>query len=262
MQTDEGDEDDHGLSQQRRLWQEEQDRLKSQLVLHDDFLWKVSPNPPGPSDQGTSLRYVGGVDLSFWKKDPTVACGAIVVLDMNTMSLVYEDFKIVHLNLPYIPGFLAFRESPALLELIEKLAKERPEVYPQVLMVDGNGILHPRGFGLASHIGVLADIPTIGIAKNLHHVDGLCRKSLQMSLESSEDIKDVTSLVGNSGQILGMALRSHQGCTKPIFVSIGHRISLPTAVDLVHRCCKYRIPEPVRQADIRSREKIRVNFGN
>lgn len=246
-----GDGDDEETVEQRRQWQEEQNTLKRQLVLHDDFSWKVNPNSSEPS-----LRYVGGVDLSFCKNDPKVACGALVVIDINTMDVMYEDFDIVRLHMPYIPGFLAFRESPVLVGLLKKLARERADVYPQVLMVDGNGILHPRGFGLASHIGVLANIPTIGVAKNLYHVDGLCKEDLQMPC----DITDATPLIGSSGQVLGMAIRSHQDCIKPIFVSIGHRILLSTAVDIVKKCCKYRIPEPVRQADIRSRKEIRVHF--
>ncbi|KAH7428542.1 hypothetical protein KP509_09G006200 [Ceratopteris richardii] len=173
------------------------------------------------------------------------------------MEVIYEDFKIVHLHMPYIPGFLAFRESPVLLMLLERLANEHPDRYPQVLLVDGNGILHPRGFGLASHIGVMANIPTIGVAKNLYCVDGLCRERIHMA----SGITDETPLVGNSGKILGMALRSHRDSIKPMFVSIGHRISLDTAVDVVRECCKYRIPEPVRQADIRSRGQIRAHFG-
>lgn len=261
------EEDDHVADHQLTLWQEVQDRLRQRLKLCDDFSWKLPPlsccnsqvgDGDGASVSHAFLRYVGGVDLSFWKKDPSVTCGAIVVIDLDTMNVVYEDFEIVHLNLPYLAGFLAFRESPVLLGLLEKLSREHPELYPQVLMVDGNGVLHPRGFGLASHLGVLADIPTIGVAKNLHHVDGLTRKEVQLT----SDIKDVTILIGNSGQRLGAALRNHGGCKNPIYISIGHRISLETAVDLVQRCCKHRIPEPVRQADIRSREKIRIKFGN
>ncbi|MCO5605252.1 hypothetical protein L7F22_059432 [Adiantum nelumboides] len=219
MQTDSENED---YDEQRRLWTQEQDRLKGQLILHDSFPWK--------------------------------ACGALVVVNTNTMNVIYEDFTGTRLSMRYIPGFLAFRESPILLMLLEKLAREHMDMYPQVLMVDGNGILHPRGFGLASHIGVLANLPTIGVAKNLYHVDGLCKEELRMAC----DITDTTTpLIVNSGQVLGMALRSHPDCTKPIFVSVGHRISLGTAVRVVQKCCKYRIPEPIRQADIRSRKQIK-----
>ncbi|KAI5053871.1 hypothetical protein GOP47_0031236, partial [Adiantum capillus-veneris] len=248
MQTESESED---YVEQRRQWTQEQNRLKGQLLLHDDFPWKLSPPL---SDPHQPLCLVGGVDLSFCKHDLTVGCGALVVLNINTMNVIYEDFAVTHLRMPYIPGFLAFRESPVLLALLEKLSRKHVDMYPQVLMVDGNGILHPRGFGLASHLGVLANIPTIGVAKNLYHVDGLCRQDLRMG----HDITDAsTPLVGNSGQVLGMALRSHPDCTKPIFVSVGHRISLGTAVSVVQKCCKYRIPEPVRQADIRSRKQIK-----
>lgn len=124
-------------------------------------------------------------------------------------------------------------------------------------MVDGNGLLHPRGFGLASHIGVLANIPTIGIGKNLHHVDGLTQTGVRGLLEAEGNRdKDHISLTGSSGFIWGAAMRSTEGSSKPIYVSIGHRISLDTAIMVVKRTCKYRVPEPVRQADIRSREHL------
>lgn len=86
---------------------------------------------------------------------------------------MYKDYEFVHLDLPYIPGFLAFREAPHLLKLIEKLKKTKSQFIPQVILVDGNGILHQNGFGLASHLGVLANIPTIGCGKTVFYVDGI-----------------------------------------------------------------------------------------
>ncbi|KAL3676237.1 hypothetical protein R1sor_026185 [Riccia sorocarpa] len=156
----------------------EQEFLKSRLVLQDDFSWTLgtSSEQNGSSSgtdvvdrstKGHRLRYVGGVDLSFSKSDPSFACGALVVLDFETLEVVYEDFCTVQLTLPYIPGFLAFRESPVLLNLLERMERKDSGLYPQLLMVDGNGILHPRGFGLASHLGVLANIPTIGVGKTV-----------------------------------------------------------------------------------------------
>jgi len=160
--------------------------------------------------------------------------------------------------MPYVAGFLAFRETPVLLALLKKMASKAPLLYPQLLMVDGNGILHPRGFGLASHLGVLADIPTIGIGKNLHHIDGLTNLEVRHDFsESNLPAGTGMPLIGSTGQVWGMAFRSHDGCSKPVFISVGHRISLDTAVEVVRRCCLHRVPEPVRQADIRSREHLR-----
>ncbi|KAH9571484.1 hypothetical protein CY35_02G096400 [Sphagnum magellanicum] len=165
-----------GSSAQKEEWIKEQELLKRRLVLTDDFSWKlittsshdedsVAVNSSGILDQ-SKLRYVGGVDLSFSKLDESIACAALVVMDLEIMQVVYEDFDTVKLTMPYIAGFLAFRETPVLLGLLQKMALKEPALYPQLLMVDGNGILHPRGFGLASHLGVLADIPTIGVGKN------------------------------------------------------------------------------------------------
>ncbi|KAI3963655.1 hypothetical protein MKW98_021895 [Papaver atlanticum] len=256
-------------------WIIAQDLLKRRLILEDNFTWKIPTSTTKSSsqvsvkendDNNTELiRYVGGVDLSFSKDDPSIACASIVVLDLLQINnggfeVVSEDYKIVHLQIPYIPGFLAFREAPVLLELLEKMKRECSPFYPQCLMVDGNGLLHPRGFGLACHLGVTADIPTIGIGKNLHHVDGLTQSGVREFLEAEENrSKDLITLTGCSGHIWGAALRSTKDSLKPIYVSIGHRISLDSAIELVRFTCKYRVPEPVRQADIRSRNFVQKN---
>ncbi|XP_040386483.1 endonuclease V isoform X6 [Cygnus olor] len=131
--------------------------------------------------------------------------------------------------------------------------------YPglEVLLVDGNGLLHHRGFGVACHLGVLTDLPCIGVAKNLLQVDGLARDELHREqIRSLQRGGDTFPLTGTSGNVLGMALRSCNS-SKPLYISVGHRVCLETAVRLVQSCCRYRIPEPIRQADIRSREYIR-----
>ncbi|KAL0557690.1 hypothetical protein IC582_006240 [Cucumis melo] len=203
-------------------WIEAQDLLKKKLIKEDDL-----------EGNGDDLKYVGGVDISFLKEDSSVAC------------------------VPYVPGFLAFREAPVLLELLERMKKRAPLLYPQLLMVDGNGILHPRGFGLASHLGVLANLPTIGIGKNLHHVDGLTQTSVRKLLSEGKNNDSIITLKGISGSIWGVAMRSTVDSLKPLYVSIGHRVSLDTAIEIVKITCKYRVPEPIRQADIRSREYLR-----
>ncbi|XP_010314807.1 endonuclease V isoform X2 [Solanum lycopersicum] len=206
-------------SSQQMDWLRVQDSLKGKLITEDDFKWRL----PTREKEGSCeiLKYVGGVDLSFSKDDSSIACGTLVVLDLTTQKVVYEDSSIVRLHIPYLPGFLAFREAPVLLELLDKMKNNAHCFYPQLLMVDGNGLLHPRGFGLACHIGVLADLPTVGVGKN--------------------------------------AMRSSEGSLKPIFISVGHRISLASAIAIVRMTCKFRVPEPIRQADIRSRERLRNN---
>ncbi|KAL4333996.1 hypothetical protein GQ457_07G043600 [Hibiscus cannabinus] len=240
-------------------WAEIQDTLKKRVVTVDDFPWRLLPPPSQSESQQQQLKYVGGVDVSFSKEDPSMACGSLVVLDLlHDLRLVHQEYTCVRLDIPYVPGFLAFREAPILVHLLEKMKKDDSPFYPQVLMVDGNGLLHPRGFGLASHLGVIADIPTIGIGKNLHHVDGLTRSELRKLLEAEENkAKGIITLRGNSGFIWGAAMRSNQGSLKPVFVSIGHRVSLETAIKIVNMTCKFRVPEPIRQADIRSREHLR-----
>lgn len=129
------------------------------------------------------------------------------------------------------------------------------EYRPDVTLVDGNGILHPQGFGLASHFGVLMDIPTIGVGKTFLHVDGLTKGDVKALVASSAEPS--VSLRGASGKVWGAALCGTAGVRNPVFVSIGHQLSLNTSLAIAQACCGYRIPEPIRQADLRSREVIR-----
>ncbi|XP_019197700.1 PREDICTED: endonuclease V [Ipomoea nil] len=243
----------------RSKWIQIQDSLKGNLITKDDFKWRLPTKDDGEEavKSGEVLKFVGGVDLSFSRADPSVACGSLVVLDLQTLRVVYEDYSVVRLHIPYIPGFLAFREAPVLLGLLQKMKANSHPFYPEVLMVDGNGLLHPQGFGLACHLGVLADLPTLGVGKNLHHVDGLTKSRVTQLLEATENSTiDSLSLTGDSGCTWGAAMRSTRCSLKPIFISVGHRISLDTAIKIVRMTCKFRIPEPIRQADIKSRSYL------
>uniref|UniRef100_A0A2P2JUG6 Endonuclease V isoform X1 n=1 Tax=Rhizophora mucronata TaxID=61149 RepID=A0A2P2JUG6_RHIMU len=246
----------HAPTPTTEKWKRIQDFLKQWLITRDDFTWKL-PNPKIlRGTGGRLLKYVGGVDVSFLKEDSSIACATLVVLDIPTLEVVYQDFAHVTLHVPYVAGFLAFREAPILVDLLEKMKASNNALYPQILMVDGNGLLHPRGFGLACHLGVLANIPTIGIGKNLHYVDGLSEPGVWKLFEENAG-EDFITLKGRSGCKWGAAMRPTEDTSKPIFISIGHRVSLDTAVEIVKLTCKYRVPEPVRQADSRSRDYIR-----
>ncbi|XP_007652129.1 endonuclease V isoform X2 [Cricetulus griseus] len=226
------------------LWEREQARLKTRVVPRDTEAWQRDPAFPG-------LRRVGGVDVSFVPGDSSRACASLVVLSYPELQVVYEDSHMVRLKAPYVSGFLAFREVPFLVELVQRLQEKEPGLMPQVLLVDGNGVLHQR------------DLPCVGVAKKLLQVDGLENNSLHKEkIVLLQSGGDTFPLMGNSGTVLGMALKSHDHSTKPLYVSVGHRISLEVAVRLTHHCCRFRIPEPIRQADIRSREYIRRTLGN
>ncbi|KAI4556607.1 hypothetical protein MJT46_015230 [Ovis ammon polii x Ovis aries] len=232
-------------------WKREQASLKARVVDLDTEAWQRDPAFSG-------LQRVGGVDVSFVKDDSGSACASLVVLSYPELEVLYEDCRMVTLTAPYVSGFLAFRELPFLVDAVQQLRQREPCLMPQVLFVDGNGVLHHRGFGVACHLGVLTDLPCIGVAKKLLQVDGLENNALHK--EKIQLLKaggDSFPLMGGSGTILGRALRSHDHSTKPLYVSVGHKISLEAAVRLTHSCCKFRIPEPVHQADIRSRDYIR-----
>ncbi|XP_077897607.1 endonuclease V isoform X1 [Ictidomys tridecemlineatus] len=238
------------------LWKREQDRLKALLVDRDTEAWQRDPAFSG-------LQRVGGVDVSFVKGDSVSACASLVVLSFPELEVVYEESRMVSLTAPYVAGFLAFREVPFLLDLVQRLQEKEPDLMPQVLLVDGNGVLHHRGFGVACHLGVLTELPCIGVAKKLLQVDGLENNALHKEkIRLLQAGGDTFPLMGGSGTVLGMALKSHSHSTKPLYISVGHKISLEAAVRLTQCCCRFRIPEPVRQADIRSREHIRRTLGH
>ncbi|XP_015282033.1 PREDICTED: endonuclease V [Gekko japonicus] len=234
-----------------RCWERDQAQLKADVIEQDTEEWQSNPSFSG-------LERVGGVDLSYVKGEDTSACASLVVLSYPDLEVLYEDCRMVVVDAPYVAGFLAFREAPFLVEAVRRLEERQPGLRPQVLLADGNGILHHRGFGIACHLGVLTGLPCIGVAKNLLQVDGLANNELHK--EQIQDLQaggDTFPLLSISGRILGMALRSYTKSTKPVYISVGHKMSLQSAVRLVHSCCKYRVPEPIRQADIRSREYIR-----
>ncbi|XP_042075498.1 endonuclease V isoform X4 [Haplochromis burtoni] len=125
--------------------------------------------------------------------------------------------------------------------------------YPdlQVVFVDGNGLFHYREFGLACHLGVLSGLPCVGVAKNLLQVQGVNKsEEHQSQIAALQRGGDSFPLIGASGKVLGKALRSSDKSSKPVYVSVGHKISLDTAVRLTHACCRYRVPEPIRQVGL------------
>ncbi|KAM9769977.1 LOW QUALITY PROTEIN: endonuclease V-like [Menidia menidia] len=232
----------------------EQRRLRRRLVQTDTAGWQTAPGFSG-------LQRVGGVDLSFIGGGAAEACAQLVVLSYPQLEVVYEDSRMVALTAPYVAGFLGFREAPFLLEALQRLEFSQPSLMPQVVFVDGNGLFHHREFGLACHLGVLSGVPCVGVAKNLLQVHGVIRdQEHQAQISALQKGGDSFPLRTASGRVLGKALRSSDRSSKPVYVSVGHGISLDAAVRLTHSCCRHRVPEPIRQADFRSREYIRKHF--
>ncbi|OBZ90454.1 Endonuclease V [Choanephora cucurbitarum] len=235
--------------EQRSEWNKEQERIREQLLLHDMITFNA--------DTLGNLKYVAGVDLSFPLDDFENAIACLVVME-------FPRFLPTKLHLPYISGYLAFREVNPLLFLLNQLKKEEPHLYPQVILVDGNGLLHPRRFGIACHLGVLSNTPTVGVAKNflvipsefddMHSIKSACKKVLLRR-------GDVYNLIGNTSQLCyGAAVKTSEAASNPVYISQGHRISLQTAIKVVLATSpKYRVPEPIRAADCLSRAYIREN---
>ena len=199
-----------------------QRELSARVVLEDDF--------------GTLLT-VAGADISCNPRFPRLPIhAAFALLDWPSLALSGRAGAVRPPEFPYVPGYLGFRECPALVEAFRKL----PEA-PDLIFVDGQGISHPRGFGVATHLGLLLNVPTIGVAKSR-----LCGEPTG---PLGDEPGDHVAMVFK-GRTVGAMLRSKRRC-KPLYISTGHRVSLPTAIDLVLQSLRgYRLPEPTRQAHL------------
>ena len=209
--------------------------------------WKVTPQQAikiqkqlaGQIDLTCRLqtpRRVAGADISM-KRGDSVAFAGVVLLDAETLEIVDEYFLKGKIDFPYIPGLLSFREAPLLLKLFKKISPE-----PQLVFFDGHGVAHPRKLGLASHMGLFLKCPTIGCAKS--RLTGTYREP---GLKKGSRAR----LVDDHNTTIGTVLRTRENCN-PVFVSVGHRIDLETAIHWTLKCTsRFRIPEPTRLAHIR-----------
>lgn len=194
-----------------------QDRLRGRVEL------------TGPA----TFALVAGLDVHY-HGDGDDLTAAVVVLDADTLGVVEQAVARGKAAFPYVPGLFAFRELPALVEALERLT-----VTPDLLVCDGYGLAHPRGFGLACHIGVLTGLPALGVGKT--PFVGAC--------EPPEPERGAWTPIVHEGATVGRALRTQHG-VKPVYVSQGHRIALDTAAAQVLRLApRYRLPEPIRRAD-------------
>ena len=185
-------------------------------------------------------RFIAGVDISH-PDSKGIARGAVVVLAYPELTIVEVQIAEGKPAFPYVPGLLSFRESPLILAACEKLTTT-----PDLILVDGQGIAHPRRFGLASHLGLLLDTPSIGCAKSLLWGK---HEPVDYQVGSHKEIFD-------GAEVIGAALRTKAGMN-PIYVSIGHKVDLPAAIYWVKQCCRnHRLPEPTRLAHLAAGSKI------
>lgn len=184
-------------------------------------------------DRLEPLDYAAGVDVGF-ENDGKVTRAAAVVLELPSLAVVERALARRPTSFPYVPGLLSFREIPAILDALNQLRRK-----PDVLLCDGQGIAHPRRLGVASHLGVLLDLPSIGVAKS----------RLTGTHDEPPNRRGAWAPLHDGEECIGAVLRTRIN-VKPIYVSVGHRLSLPTAIDVVMRTVtRYRLPETTREAD-------------
>lgn len=201
-----------------QLLRKEQINQASKIILHDEF-------PP--------LKLIGGADVGF-EQQGAITRAVVAVLSWPQLELVEYQIARIPTQLPYIPGLLSFREVPGLMAAWEKIQHK-----PELVLVDGQGIAHPRRFGVACHFGLQANVSTIGVAKSR-----LCGDAVELG----EELESVQPLMAGEDQ-LGWVLRSKKRC-KPLYVSPGHKVGFSSSLEWVKQCLKgYRLPEPTRFAD-------------
>ena len=195
-----------------------QEKLAKSVKIHNEF---------------NDINTIAGVDVAYNEQSSEVV-GAITVLNADTLEVLEVQTSIEPISFPYIPGLFSFRELPPLLSAFNKLT-----TVPDLIVCDGHGLAHPRRFGLACHLGVTLDIPTIGCGKS----------KLLGEFKELAKHRGATSDLIDDDEIIGKVLRT-QDNIKPVYVSIGHKVSLDTAVKWVLKLAsKYRLPETTRQAD-------------
>lgn len=183
-------------------------------------------------DRFGAIRYVAGADIGFEDNNETTRA-AVSVLELPDLDEIETAIARQATTFPYVPGLLSFREIPCLLTAMRKLRKS-----PDMILCDGQGYAHPRRFGLACHLGVITDLPTIGVAKT----------RLLGEHEEPPNIRGAWTPLIDNGEIIGAVLRTRVNI-RPVYVSVGHRISLESAIDYVMRCTgRYRLPETTRHA--------------
>jgi len=196
-----------------------QKQLRFEVIAQDDF--------------GLPIKTVAGIDLGFDIKTDT-SRAVVVVLSFPELELLEKSEALLPIQFPYVPGLLSFRETPVAIKALEKLT-----LAPDLILCDGQGLAHLRRFGIACHIGLIADVPTIGVGKSI----------LVGKFENLGETRGSVAPLIHRGEQVGAALRTKDK-VQPVYVSVGHRVSLTTAVDLVLQCApKYRLPETTRLAD-------------
>ena len=189
---------------------DEQLKLAEKVIVNDNF---------------EKIEKIAGVDQTFIDKD---VISGIVVCDYKDLKPIEKKYAVVKAKIPYVSSFLSYRESPAIVEAFNKLENK-----PNILIVDGNGILHPRRIGMASHVGILLDIATIGVAKRL----------------MAGEAKEGTIYIEKEARGYELITREH---SRPIYVSPGHKVSLKTSLEIVKKCIRFphKLPEPLHLAHI------------
>ena len=229
-------------------WRKWQIEMSGKISKKDEEGWSVEKN----------VRFVGGADVST---DGIKTVVGICVFSFPELKLLKEIVKEFPASeIPYIPGYLGMREAPAVLAVLDQLKEEEEEWLKDtgftsefVLLVDGNGVLHERRFGSACHIGLLGDVITIGVAKTFYCVPGvnLSRHEANQIFKRTEEEGETVKLLAD--ELEAAAVRTSLNASTPVFVSVGNRISLESAVEIVKKTSKYRVPEPIRRADFISR---------
>jgi len=203
------------------------------------------------------VQYVVGMSIANDKEDDSKLVCGLCVYDFQEGRKKYSFAKLYDTDVPYISGYVGFRESKIYETMYKVLMVNKPQYAPDVIMLNTYGRLHPRRAGCACHVGVDLDVPVIGIGQTILNVDGLVEHEIKKKFkkECTEE-GDFSLLKGESGYIYGAALRTTENSENPVHVTIGNKISLQTAINITLNCCVNRTPEPIRGSNKVAKDEL------
>lgn len=230
-------------TEQTKEWDKIQIELAN-MIVEKDTITNLS-----------EIMYIGGLYLLDDKSDPSACIASIAIIDFDTRKCVYSYAESFKTDVPYISGYIGFREVPIFEELYEKFMIRKPEYSPDLLIINSYGKLHPHKAGSATQLAISLKLPIIGTGQTILNIDGLSEKVAKSDFKQQcQNVGEYAELVGQSGTVYGAAVKTSTTSSNPVYVTVGSNITLTTAIDIVINCSEFRTPDPIRKAEKKAKD--------
>ena len=236
-------------NEQLEKWDAMQNDIASKLVETDTIV------------ELSEISYIGGLYLlEDTKGDPTLCVAGLSIIDFETNKCIYSYAEVFHTDVPYVSGYIGFREVPIFEELYEKFMIRKPEYSPDLLVINSYGKLHPKKAGSATQLAINLKLPVIGVGQTILNVDGLSERIAKLDFKQQcQNVGEYAELKGESGEIYGAAVKTSLVSSNPVYVTIGSGISLGTAIDVIINCSEFRTPDPIRKAEKKAKDVLMIH---